>query len=291
MATKHKQFSDEVKSLISDPHKRVAHHDLAMQKVDELIIETASETLPVDTEVTPEEIETRLKYYESVVEELETLIVLTAYWGNQDHHLALQKILTRLSESGPPDRSGNYWLGLRWYPLARAMYAGGIAAIAGGQYRNLLALMTGWTGYDDMGDSIIAVARLKKSFLHLHDPFKLLPDLKNHRLPINDYFFSSMRPIMKRLLWIESQYDLIFDRFELVTAMIHKDFLQRQSTFLGRFVCYDPLVVKNPLVNLSKESLITQQLLDAGLFGGSIDQFNAVVESVSQETQQLGWYF
>lgn len=296
MAVKQKTITDEVKALLMEPHKRIALHDLAMRKVDEVLVATNPDALPANIEVSPEEVDNRLKQYESIISELEALVVLTAYWGNEEHHLALQKVLTRLAENEWVEQTNNFWLKLRWYPLARIMYAGGIATIAAGQYKNLAALLMGWVGLDTLDQDVIAISGLKKASSYLNGLIQRLPQFGRQYTPVSDYLFSSLQPSLEKLLVVGKRYEALFDRFELLVALLHKDLVKRQGAFYGRFVWkykrFDSDSPRNLLFVLQQEAKQDSDnwpVFQAGLFGSSLDRFTDAYAFVTQQIEILNW--
>lgn len=296
MATKKKTFADEVKALLEE-NKRIALHDLAMQKVDEVLSATSLEALPVNIATTFECIEKRLQEYESILGDLEALIALTAYWTNGEYQLALQKVLVRLAENEQAEQNNSFWLRLRWYPFARIIYIGGLAAVIGGQYKNLACLMKSRIEVDDLYGDVLAVSRLKKSFTSLYDPIQSLPQFIRHYTPVSDHFFLSLHPALDKLIVVGKQYEAFFDQFEVLIALLHSDLVKRQEAFYGRFVWkYRRLVSDSPtnsLVVLRKEAEQDGDkwpLFQAGLFGGSFDRFDKAYEVICQQIENSNWF-
>jgi len=298
MVAKQKPFTDEIKALLEE-HKRIALYDLAMRKVDEVLPATSREALPVDKAPAPESIESRLKEYEEILRDLEALVALTAYWSDGEHQLTLQKVLARLVEDERIEESTNPWLRLRVYPFTRIMQVGGFAAIAAERYKNLSALIMGWTGFDTLDGDVIAIVTLQKAFSSLYEPTQSVLKLsgKTSYAPVSDYLFSSLQPTLDKLLIVGKRYEPFFDRYELLMALLHNDLVKSQRAFYGRFFWkyrrFAPEATNNPLVVLRKEA---EQNWDnwpiskAGLFGGSFDRFDKAFTALQRQTENPNWW-
>lgn len=294
MATKQKLFVDEVKALLEE-NKRIALHDLAMRKVDEVLSATSLEALPVNIAATPESIESRLQEYASILGDLEALIALTAYWTNGEHQLTLQKVLARLSEDERIDESSNFWLRLRGYPFARIMQVGGLAAVAAGRYKNLSTLIMSWTGHDTLDGDVIAITRLQKAFLSLHEPIQSVLKLatrQTYNTPVSNYLFSCLQASLDKLLVLGEQYEPVFDRYELLIALLYSDVARSQRTFYGRFFWkfrrFAPEASNNPLIIFRKEAEQNWDnwpISQAGLFGGSFDRLDKALKVLQRQTE------
>jgi hypothetical protein len=135
-----------VQEYIPDSRYRIRLDALATKEIRKVLYLTTNEYFPVNTvNFSPEEFARRLQQYESIVNDLQSMVILLSYWGADEQKAVLRKIIARVSDKEIRDGIVA-WLRLRLYPSLLLMYAGGIAAIASNNYGNLATLLTTQVG-------------------------------------------------------------------------------------------------------------------------------------------------
>jgi hypothetical protein len=292
---------EKAKEYISDTRYRIKLHDLAIQKCREVITLASDEHFPVETRnVTAEEVADRLKRYATITQDLQDIYTVLCHWGTSEHVPIIQKIITRLIERDGPRKGTVAWLGLRYYPSVLLLYAGGIGAIAAQNYENLAAIFTARVGSSyTNGKSEEAVLEIGHALAELEDVklFKLLPDHTRHYVPRSEYLFKLLQPRLDDLLFLGRGYEDMFDRFEVMLALVHADLMFQSANHisgpLGRFAWKHRSGEFSVYSSVVKEAQAQKQVwppLRAGLFGGSFERFSEIAAEYEQLINGLGWF-
>ena len=124
-----------VKEYIPDSRFRIKLDDLVTREIKKILSETSGDQFPPQTaEVTTDSFIDRLNAYETIIKEMQAIVVLLAQWGIAEHLPVLRKIMSRLSDTKEMSGGKVVWLSLRYYPSWLLLYSGGIAAIVLGKY-------------------------------------------------------------------------------------------------------------------------------------------------------------
>jgi hypothetical protein len=131
----------------------------------------------------------------------------------------------------------------------------------------------------------------------IHDGFKLIPGHERQYTPRSEYLFKFLQPLADDTLFLGSEYERVFDRFEMILALqyAHLDHPEPLPTDdfvwspVGRFAWkYDsPLVALKNEANAAGSSWPPFQ---AGLFGGNILRFEELLANLVRLTGRLGWH-
>lgn len=106
------------------------------------------------------------------------------------------------------------------------IYAAGIGAIVGDAYENLFRIF--YTPvpnpYGDKNGEILVTA-VTRPMREIYDAFKWFPEHKNNYVPRSEYLYRLLQPSADDALFLGGEYDLVFDRFELLYSLeyIHLD--------------------------------------------------------------------
>lgn len=289
----HEAFVREVKELISDQRYRIRLDDLATRETRRLLSLATNDKFPTNTEATPEAISDRLTQYETIVRNVQVLVTLLAHWGNQEQAAILCKIVTRVAEQEHSQSGAVVWLNLQWYPAARLTYSGCIAAIASGSYQNLRNLLQTPIYSRPLEDKREeAVVPIMGGLLHHGDPFKFLSAHKKHHVPHSEYLFTSLQPDLDDLLFLGRAYEAIFDRFEVLQALVFADLSERETGHvwgpLGRFGWKfgGGRMNANPFAETLQEASHQEDdwpPVKAGLFGASYQRFSEISSRYQEE--------
>jgi len=159
------------------------------------------------------------------------------------------------------------------------MYAGGIAALAEDKYENLAAIMMTKVGSRHSGAEakpIIVPATEGMLDVTRADLFKSLPGHERQYAPKSEYLFKTLQPMLEDLLFLGTSYERLFDRFEVLYALVVAD-CNYDETYKrlwgppGRFG-WKLRDGNNPFSDIIAEAEREQgdwPPLRAGLFGGS----------------------
>jgi len=290
-------LANKAKEYVADIRYRIKLHDLATQKCREVTSLISDEHFPVENRnVTADEFADRLKRYELIMQDLQTIYTILGHWGLPEHNSIISKITSRITEQDGNRNGLVAWLSLRYYPSALLLYSGGIGAIASGNYENLATILTTKVGSSYTNDhSQAAVLEVGYAFSELEQTkiFKLLPDHKKHYVPRSEYLFKLLQPKLDDLLFLGRSYESIFDRFEVMLALVHADLAKYFWGPLGRFAWKHRNRDKAPYTTIVQEAQAQKDAwppLRAGLFGGSFQRFDEVAKQYEGTINQLGWF-
>lgn len=288
------------KEYLSEERFRLKLHDLVAQEVREVLSQTTDDHFPVQGSYSSEEFAVRLHQYEAVCTDLLRIQALLGFWGGPGHRSVLTLGPKRFCDRLKLQSAIHAWLELRWYPGLLLLYSGGIAAVSANRYDNLRELMltpiSGTDGSPGADSTLIrAVARAMNS---LHDEFKALPGHEKQFTPRSEYLFKLLQPLLDDLLFLSSDYESAFDRFEVLYALEHASrysgAIGRPWGPVGRFGWKEGLSGSiGPLSRVMAEADSEGDSwppIKAGLFGGSVDRFKEVASSYSQSIARLNWW-
>ena len=297
-----KSVIERAKEYLSDPKCDIQLHDLVTEQLREFLAFTSSDNFKVQgIGWSKEEFFSRLDGYEKASENLRGVGGCLGHWGNRDRHfITLRKLVAR-----PTDRleieSGNVaWLRLRWYPLILLAYSTGIGAIAGNNFRALCELFQASVrSQESSHGNETLILSVGESLLELvrTNMFKQIPDFERRHTPISDYLFNLLQPEIDNLLFLGSDYEKCFDRFEVFLALAHAD--ARVQTGSGVWGPFGRFGWKwsggrwNPLGEIIKEAEvcgIKWRPYEAGLFGGDPERFQRIAAEFATRVAKLGWY-
>ena len=294
---KDKTIADVAKELISASKYRIKLHDLVVQEMRRVASRTTIEKFPVQGQVTPEELVRRLGRYEEITRDLQSLICCLAHWGDDEHMPVLRKAFSRMADQQEIAGGSVVWLNLRWYPLELMMYTAGIAAIASSNYQNLRCVLCEKVQSERRGETEPLAIQVNEAMLELGrvDAFKRLPGHDRNYTPRSEYLLKVLQPLLDDLLYLGRSYETLFDRFEVLLALIHADLQGGGWGPLGRFGWkHRSLRGGNSPFTMVVEEADSQQgnwpPLKAGLFGGSIDRFKSAATGIGDLLSQLPWF-
>lgn len=230
------------KEYLSDNRYTIKLHDLVVQELREVLLQTSEDNFAVQgINWSLEEFTRRLKEYERIVDDLLRILSCIAYWGKQEHLPVLKMALTRLTDRLEPKSGLVVWQALRWYPTMLLLYGTGISALASDRYDNLAAILLTRVGASRSTTSSTTPFTLAigEATTKLHDAFKQLPGHEHQYVPRSEYLFKLLQPTLDDLLFLGRDYEQDFDRFEVLLTLVYADLEQEQ--FKGSHGIWGPI--------------------------------------------------
>jgi uncharacterized caspase-like protein len=284
---------DQAKELLSEERHRIRLHDLLAEQIRKVISATAEDNFSPSHGWSKEGFVERLKNYEGITSDLCSIQALLAYWGTEAHRDILTLAPKRIGSRLEPEGGLSVWIALRWYPAMLLLYMGGIAAIAANKYENLSLLMHALVSEPQRSRrEVVLIQAILYMRSDLGDALKFLPGYENRYTPLSDYLFKLLQPKLDDLLFLGTDYDAIFDRFEVILALEQINLYGRGS--LGRFAWkLEREGDSSPLSQVIAEAESQGNSwapLSAGLFNGSADRFKEIAIPYMQQVAKLGWW-
>jgi hypothetical protein len=283
------------KEYLSDSRHKIKLHDLVSQKLREVVALLSDDHFAAQDE----EFTKKIKLYEEVTKEIRSMLSCISYWGGTEHYQLLSKILARVCDNIEPRNGLEVWLQLRWYPVLLLLYTAGIAAVAENNFGILSTLLrTKVQSPRNTYENIEVALPIGVAAAYLDVVFKRLPGHELHYVPRSEYLFKLLQPDLDDLLFLGRDYEQMFDRFEVMLALVctEMNYQQEYSVWgpLGRFAwkyrsrrgsggVYSEIVKE---ANTLKDEWLP---LKAGLFSGSIDSFLRVSSKYKELMNGLNW--
>lgn len=301
-----KDLADTIKEDLSNSSNKIRLDDRVTELIRDFKAKTTETNFPLQNEQpAPESIKERLGRYESLSRELLVVIILLAHWGDPEFNSTLRKVMARPMEIQRLGNGVRLWLAMRWYPALLLLYSGGIAAIAGDNYDNLATLfLTGAGSPSDYESPEETVWLAGEAILELNrtNAFQILPGYEKKYVPISEYLHRQLQPSLDDLLYLGTDYERVFDRFELLFNLTIADLYQKRKNHIwapmGRYAWKysswrrdnqpDPFSI---LFDEAQSLRNDWPPLQAGLFGGSFSQFEKIATTFQEEVlDQLNWF-
>ncbi len=292
-----------LKEYLSEPRYRIKLDDMVNASVRATILQTAENKFPLSTSsVTGAEFINRLKNYEEAIKPLLSKTVLLGKWALSDQRSTLTNLLARLSDNNSRMAGGNtLWIGLRWYPISFLMYSAGIAALSVDNYDTLAAIHT--TRVDASmrrGDrsSVELILPVVDGMLDVAqtNAWKCTEEYKQKYTPESEHLFKALQPALEDVLFLGASYEKLFDRFEILRALVYADLTEGGWGPVGRFGWkYTSRMSNNsPYAELRAEAALKQDEwppLKVGLFRGSFTRFDEVAKAFEAGLlNRLQWF-
>ena len=290
---------EKTKEYLSDSRYTIQLDDLVKQEVRQVLLQTSDDSFAVSgTKWSLEEFQRRLGAYEEIIKALQNIDCYIAYYGKLEHRSILKNSIIRLTDRLESVGGLMVWLALRWYPVMLMMYSIGIAALEADNYSILSTLFLAKVGSARKNDGAMPLA------LAIGDPiveleraeiFKQLPGHERHYTARSEY----LQPTLDDILFLGRDYESLFDRFEVLLALVHIDLDQQKSPSnyiwgpIGRFGWKYNHEHDNPLKELTLEAAMEKDTwgpISAGLFGGNYSRFKQISDSFSERIASLNWW-
>jgi len=212
------------KYLVDERHK-IRLHDLVMQEAERLLEQISEKNFPLKGfSPSRDEINKRMKRYESFTEILLAMMITGCSWGEKQHEYLWVKCLERTAYPyiGTEGLGALRKLGL--YPPLLLLYGAGIASMTAKRYGTFSALLT--------KPKIRTHEKNKFLIFYLHtwslmEQGVLKTVYGNRYTPISEHLCDVLREPLKELLPDDFLYQKDFDRFEYIRALVHADLSQK----------------------------------------------------------------
>lgn len=286
-----------LKKYIVDDSSKISLHDLVMNETERVYTEIVGPNFCKPGEpITSQNVLNKIKKYEALVEILLGLFANGCYWGDARHESLWVKSLDRLLNLPPGVNVDITWVSMRLYPSLALLYAGGITAIAHGNYSTFAALLTkvivrAPTGERPLVLTLYPQAVVQDRVAHL------LPGLDKHYTPMSDHLFDWLRDPLREFIPANDVYEKNFDRFEYLRALVHGDFLQKTGKqiwgALGQFV-WKHKSGRTSILRELEEELNKEGgnwiPFKAGLFDGSKGRIREIKQGIDTMVSEIPWH-
>lgn len=218
--TKAEHIKRRLKRYLVSERQRIRLHDLVSQETVKLCDALARAGAVSPAMVTEQEFRRRVQFYESQAAAVVTIMATGCFWGEQEHASIWAKVLERVATAAgrPGGRLSN---SIDCYPALLLLYAGGLAAVASGEYATLAPVL-----YETR------LASFEQAGMASRFPAQALVDDKvaaeilyggNRGVGLSERLHAYLREPLRGLVSFATEYDELFDRFEYLLALIWTD--------------------------------------------------------------------
>jgi hypothetical protein len=292
-----------LKRLLPNPSNKIRVFDLVSEEANRIHEELDGARFPtVVDHFEDDDMPRRIHQYESLIESLQSMLIVGSYWGDGEQKLLWSRSLEIVADVSPDNKGNAPLLNLRRYPALVLLYSGGIAAVASGNYENLRAVLIDAQGRLNYPTKLLPLA----SVLHPEAVVlggwmqRALGESQEYYLPRSEYFYRLLRKPLKEIVPLDDQYDKVFDRFEYLFALVNEDQrakhkLTNQPRFSGRFFLRTE---ENPDEDII--SVVSAELqkdgndwppLRAGFFDGSLEKLEERRQQVKASVERWRTHF
>ena len=271
---------------------KIKLHDVISQNIREFIFNLQEKDYNYERiEHVNDEFKQRIKYYESLVHDLQIITICISHWGTEVHRPMLLKVIAHVTDQIDVRGGTVAWLKLRWYPIILLMYASGVSAIASNNYAFLSDVLTvKERSPDSTAKSLELALAMDEIVSTLDGLFKTLPGHERNYVPCSEYLFKYFQPFFEDILFLGSDYEMVFDKFEVFFALVCADLSEQKYDHFwgppGRFVWKSRRGAVHPFNIILEEAEIKKsewEPLKYGLFQGSYDHFIEIAEKYNKE--------
>jgi hypothetical protein len=296
---------DSLKEYLSETQHRIRLDDLVTVELRRVLSLLDEESFPVSVpNFSTDDCIRRLVVYEDSTTDLLDMATLLGRWGVDAHRPLLGKLIARLCEPNGAQGGLTVLLALRWYPALLVLYSAGIGALAADSYDNLAAVLLQPTPDGHQVDvDRPAVLGIGAAVLELvrSDLFKGLAGHEQHYVPLSEYLHRLLQPRLDDLLYLGASYERLFDRLEIMFALVHVDQEEKGESLsrvwgpIGRFGWkhQSRQRERSPLRDIREEA---EQAgagwapLQAGFFRGKLERFMEVWTAYQRTIEGLQWF-
>jgi len=227
------------------------------------------------------ELNRRVGTYNALCETVLSLLVTGCYWGTSQHTKLWIDCLQRVAATGKSSSGLVYLNKLRLFPSLLLFYAAGVAAIAGGNYTTLAALLLQSKARNDNGKDELFCSSVITEHVMEKNIGRLLSGMEQRKTPVSDFLVDCLRVPLRDLIPDDEAFQSTFDRFEYLLALVHAD--QNRWAFhdgwwgpVGRFIWRGSYAYEARIIEVIGKEIEAEGLnwppIKAGLFGGNLEQ-------------------
>ena len=284
-----------LKRYLPESRHRIRLSDLVDGVVEQVFDDTSGGAFPMGApKPNTESVTARVRRYEAVSSRLLALAPIAGRWSEDDQVSLWQRALNRL---GSTRLAGGkvIWLGLRRYPAALLLYALGIGAVEANRLGFLSRLLKAPISEEHREDKAAVEALLPSClFREGGQVMRILTGMDRRYAPLNDWMHEALRPHAARVVRDETQYQLTFDRLEILMALAHTHMHSGYASWsaLGAFGYRADN--RNRIVTEITESLSSRlddsPFVRCGIFGDTADVCKQRLDALLQCVAEARWY-
>lgn len=295
---------EQLEEYLTDPAKQARVRGLVVGEARKLYgLLKAEESLRKDGDGRYAAIVERMREYEELTMPLLRLFVAGCHGGPEWLQAVWPEALTIVANPAERPDGADALVRLRRYPALLLLYAGGVAAVAGGNYGNLTALLRR-TRVRSYGPTPSVAFGLAQGRVADSYDEKYLPEATEaggHKMPFNAHIVNVLREPLDGYVHGKDDYMETFVRFEYLFALfsesennglIHGSFTwtSEQQRGLQRYPRTNVWIVSDTEAEQDRMGAEWPPL-KSGLFDGPVERFRAFKSEADQKVAKAAAYF
>jgi serine/threonine protein kinase len=214
--------TDALKAMLQDDSRRIYLEELVDRETETAYAKLGPASFPVSTHSQGAELQERLRRYVEACSVIRSVVMYGCAYGSDAHARLWTKAVRRLGHPEGEWAGSSAMLALRFFPVTLLMYAGGIAALEREQWVNLGAV-TSAPKLSKAGDEDAAPAATRAAALKVLDQrvAQSMPGYERRHTAMSDWLFEQTREPLRSLIRIDADYEVQFNRFECLVAMLY----------------------------------------------------------------------
>ncbi len=301
-----------LKRYLPEPRYQIQLSELIAESVERVVGAVSTPLFDVNNpEPDTETVTARVRAYEAACSTLLAMAATGGRWAEEGHFDIWRPALERMATL--PHSSGELmWLGLQRYPAALVFYALGLGALSGNRLQLLGYLLSTEIPQADHATKTVSQLLPPHNIFGgfpqgFHYPLKamqMLEGMEGQPTPLSEWIRSAVRQYMSYTAYSSEQYDLAFDKLEILMALSNAYHNEKKAEPwyrywipLGSFVHRSR--TRERVIREMVESVSTLQhespYVRGSIFGDtpeecaeSLQQFR---ESVRKAAQQMGIFY
>lgn len=284
---------EQLEEYLTDPAKQAKVRNLVIGEARKLYAALNDEEfLKKDADQRYAAIIKRMEEYEELIGPFLQLFAAGCHGGPEWLQPLWPEALTIVANPTFRSTEANPLARLRRYPPLLLLYAGGVAAVTGGNYANLAKLLW-WTQVRSyVPNNSVAFGLAQGRIVDSYDE-KHLKDGRQHRMPFNAHIVNTLRKPLNRFVHSEDNYMESFVRFEYLFALfsmsenhglIPGSFTWESEQYRGlqRYYKTGVWIINDTETELDRMGEDWPPL-KSGLFKGPLDSFRAFKREADQK--------
>lgn len=260
----------------------ISLHDLLHDVTDELLSRLAAINLNIDPNL-----ESMKEIKNQYLSQLDTMIIVLAngnYWAKPNQYNVLLNSLRLVTANSEKNHNSSYavWGKMIYLPALVLKYVCGISCVASGNFELL----------SNMSSMQVQTKYKLEPLVKLTEPSEVIE--KDHlnqmegtryHVPMSELLFRYLRPFFQEIIPLDSDYESIFNYYELINALAYGKHSERDWYPLGKFAYSDRSISEDIMKRAEKEG-VDFELIRGKFFisyddlNQSLDKFNEFFKSV-----------
>ena len=301
-----------LKRYLPEQRYEIQLSELIEESVQRVVMAVSTPLFDVNSpEPDTETVTARVRAYETACSTLLAMAATGGRWAEEAHYDNWRRALERMATLS--HLSGELmWLGLQRYPATLVFYALGLGALSGNRLQLLGHLLS--TEIPQADHAIKTVSQLLPPHSifggfsrRFHYPLKamqMLEGMEGRPTPLSEWIQTAVRQYMSYTAYNSEQYDLTFDKLEILMALSYAYHNEKKAEPwyrywipLGSFVHRSR--TRERVIREMEESISTLQhespYVRGSIFGDTPEECMVSLqrfrESVREAAQQMGFFY